>query len=203
MVASRPSLTPLYLRATSSDCVVDMKEASTPPAQFCPSSSKNSVGSASAESPRNTAPPCGILAMVGSVQIPDTMSWIVVGYRFAVAETSPDSIYRRSFLFHPGPTEQTRRQSLHREKQGRCSKIETTRQPYRLPANDFLTGIKPQHNQFRVAQLSALGRIRLQELGEAPRLGHIRAPRRLGPAYTSAEAPRGPRASGPVASGPV
>ena len=141
MVASRPSFTPLYLRATSSDSVVDMKEASTPPAQPCSSSSKNSGGSASPESPRKTAPPSGILAMVESFRIPETMSWMVVGYRFAVADdTSPESTSRRMVLYtwYMGPAEQTRRQSRHREEYGRCSKIETTGQPYRLPENDFL-----------------------------------------------------------------
>ena len=142
MVASRPSFTPLYLRATSSDSVVDMKEASTPPAQPCLSSSKNSGGSASPESPRNTAPPSGILAMVESFRIPEIMSWMVVGYRFAVADTSPESIsrFRRMLLYtwYMGPAEQARRQSQDRAEYGRSSKIETTGQPYRLPEKDFL-----------------------------------------------------------------
>ena len=80
MVASRPSCTPLYLRATSSFTVVDMKAASTPPAKPCSSRAKSSGGSASPERPRYTAPPSGISAMRQSLRMPDTISWIVVGY---------------------------------------------------------------------------------------------------------------------------
>jgi hypothetical protein len=41
------------------------------------------------------------------------------------------------------------------------------RQDSRIACQEgFLTRIKPQRNQFRVAQLCALGLIRLQELGE-------------------------------------
>ena len=91
---------------------------------------------------RNTAPSSGILAMVESFRIPEIMSWMVVGYRFAVADTSPESIprFRRMLLYtwYMGPAEQTRRQSQDREEYGRCSKIETTGQPYRLPEKDFL-----------------------------------------------------------------
>ena len=52
MVATRPSRAPLYLRATSCEVVVDMKEASTAPAKPCWSFSKNSGGSAKPDRPR-------------------------------------------------------------------------------------------------------------------------------------------------------